>query len=88
MVNEWVMDAWKHVETDKRILDGFCQGGYFDLDGTIDKLHLKLCVTVKNLVKKVNSFIDEIISIGDNEVEANDDEEMDVNDFELRLKEI
>ena len=44
MFNEWVMGAWKHVETGERILDGFCQCGYFDLDWTIAKLHSN-CVT-------------------------------------------
>ena len=39
------MDAWKHVATDERILDGFCQCRYFDYNGGIDKLHSKLCDT-------------------------------------------
>ena len=42
------MDAWKHVATDEPILDGFPQWGYFDVDGSIDKLYSKLCDTVKN----------------------------------------
>ena len=60
----------------------------------IDKLHSKLCDTIEDrevpyhLVKKVNSFIDEMKSIGDDQVEANDNEEMDGNDFELELMEI
>ena len=48
MVNEWVMDAWRHIETDERILDWFRQCGYFDFDGIIDKFHSKLRDTIKN----------------------------------------
>ena len=66
IVNEMVMDTWKHVATDKRILNGFRQCGYFDFDGSIDQLHSKLRETIKKrevpyiLVKKVNAFIDDI----------------------------
>ena len=37
IVNEMVMDAWKYVARNKRILDDFGQCGYFDLDVSIDK---------------------------------------------------
>ena len=68
------------VATDECISDGIRQCGYFDFDGSIDKLHPKLHDTIKdkevpyNLFKKVNIFIDEIKAIGDDEAEANDDE--------------
>ena len=35
IVKEMVMDAWKHVANEKRILNGFSQCGYFDFDGSI-----------------------------------------------------
>ena len=66
MVNDWVMDAWKYVATDERILDRFRHCGNVDFDGTIDKLRSKLRNTIKsndvsyNLIKKVNVFTDEI----------------------------
>ena len=37
-----------------------------------------------NFVGKINVFINEIKSIGDNEVEANDDEALDENDQHKR----
>ena len=37
IVNEMVMNAWKHAATDEGIVDGFFQCGYFDFDGSIDK---------------------------------------------------
>ena len=63
MVNQWVMDAWKHVATDDHILESFRQFGYFGFDGVIDKLYLKLRDTINNrevlynFVKNVNAFI-------------------------------
>ena len=59
-----VMDAWKHIATDERILDGFRQFGYTDFDASVVELHSKLRETIKNrevpcnLVKKVNASID------------------------------
>ena len=50
MVNEWVMEAWKIVATDERISDGFRQCGYFDFDGGIDELHLKLRDTINGVL--------------------------------------
>ena len=38
-----------------------------------------------NLVKKANVFIDEMKSLGDDE--ANDDDELDENDFECKINE-
>ena len=61
---------------DELILDSFRQWGYFDFDGGIDKLHLQLFDTINDtevlykFVKNVNAFIDEMKSIGDDEVEA------------------
>ena len=58
-----VMDAWKHVTMDGHILDGFRQCGYFDIDGSINKLHsdtIKKREVPYNFVKKVNAFIDEM----------------------------
>ena len=59
---------------DELILDSFRQWGYFDFDGGIDKLHLQLFDTINDrevlYVKNVNAFIDEMKSIGDDEVEA------------------
>ena len=48
-VNEWVKYAWKHVATNKCIFDGFCQCGYFDFDGSVDKLHSQRSDTIKNV---------------------------------------
>ena len=42
------MHAWKHVATDERISDSFRQCGYFDFDGGINKLHLKLVARLNN----------------------------------------
>ena len=61
---------------DELILDSFRQWCYFDFDGGIDKLHLQLFDTINDrevlykFVKNVNAFIDEMKSIGDDEVEA------------------
>ena len=69
------MDAWKR---DERISGSFRQCGYFDFDGGIDRLHLKLHDTINNrevlynFVKSVNACIDEMKSIGDDKVEANE----------------
>ena len=73
-----------HV-TKERISDRFCQYGNCDFDRTIDKLHSKLRDIIRNrevpynLVRKENVVIDEMKSIGNDEVEVNDDEEMDEN---------
>ena len=42
------MDAWKHVATNERIVDGCRQCGQFDFDVSIGKLQSKLCETIKN----------------------------------------
>ena len=39
-----------------------------------------------NLVKKVNVFIGKMKSVGDDVVEANDDEELDEKDLDLEIK--
>ena len=48
ILDEMVIDTWKQVSTDKRILNGFRQCGYFDFDGIIDKFHSRLRDTIKN----------------------------------------
>ena len=47
MFNQWVMDAWKR---DERISGSFRQCGYFDFDGGIDELHLKLRDTINDVL--------------------------------------
>ena len=32
MVAEWAVDAWKHVATEERILNGFCQCVHFEFE--------------------------------------------------------
>ena len=50
--------------------------GYFDFDGSIDKLYSKLPDTIKNrkvsyeLVEELNAFIDEFISVEGDEFES------------------
>ena len=83
------MDDWKHIATDESILDDIRQCGYFDFDGSIDKLHSKFCDTIKNrevpyeLLEEVNDFIDEMKSIAEDdeidEDEASYDGELDEN---------
>ena len=76
------MDFWKHITIDKHILDGFCQCGYIDFDGSIDKLNSKVPDdTIKNrevpykLAEEVKVFIVKMKSIEDDDVQANGDEE-------------
>ena len=43
----------------------------------------KLCdrEVLQKLVKNVNTFINEMKSVGDDDAKANNDEELDINDF-------
>ena len=79
---------------DECISNSFSQCGHFDFDGGIYKLYLKLRDTISNrevlykFVKNVNVFIDEMKSIGANEIETNDYKELDENDFALIINEV
>ena len=61
------------------ILDGFRPCEYFDFDRSRDKLQSKLLDTIKS--REMPHELVKIESIEDDEVEANNDKEMDKNEF-------
>ena len=60
-------------------MDGFRQCEYFDFERSRDKLQSKLLDTIKS--REMPHELVKIESIEDDEVEANNDKEMDKNEF-------